>query len=623
MSEQIVQVVVGLPVEGPFDYTVPVGVGALRPGMRVRVPFGPRSCLGVVVGTGDRKNAQDLRSVEDILDERPVVDELPLRLCRELAGYYDCSLGEAIEMILPDALRQPRKVDGPAEQFSEPPAPGAIVERELLLFHDPGRSQAWASLLERIKKTVAAGRGVIVLVPEKVLIAGVVKKLEPDFAGRMVELDKRLSSAKELENWFAVKTGRAAIAVGTRSAVFAPFARLGLVVMTEEEHSAYKQEQSPHYHARDVVLLRARLENASAIFVSDVPSAELWWAARKKMLKLVSFEVPPESVWQLIDLTNYNRKKTSVLSVPLQNAITKTIAARGKVLLWLNRKGFSSSTRCQKCGFSLKCPHCDVNLMYSYSKKKMVCRRCRKKSDFPPVCPECRSSYLRSHGIGVEKLESEVARLFPQARVEHFDAESEALPKTFDILIATAAVMKSLAERPFDLIGVVQVDAELNRLDFRGTQRAFAVLTHLRFGARQKLIVQTRLAEHYCLRYAKCPDFRKFYREELRQRKDLEFPPEANLLSVGFRSVKEDAAARCANSFFEALTRKTPKGVSAIEPHPDVVAKLRDKYRFTVLMKGKSSETLLKCYHKAIKAVSRNRGVIVTMNPDYSPSVFL
>ena len=505
MNPQIVQVVIGLPVEGPFDYRVPDGSGPPQIGMRVRVPFGPRDCLGVIVGAGGRKGVGDLKCVEEILDDRPVLEGSQIRLCRELARYYDCSLGEAIEMILPDALRQPRKIDGPQNEFLSPPA--AQASKDLLLVHDPSRRQAWPYLLERIKKTVAAGRGVIVLVPEKVLIADAVRRLGPDFAGRIVELDKRLSSAKELENWFAVKAGRAAIAVGTRSAVFAPFTRLGLVVMTEEEHSAYKQEQSPHYHARDVVLLRARLQNASAVFVSDVPSAELWWAVRKKTLKLVSFDVKPASEWQLVDLTNYNRKRMSVLSVPLQNAITRTLSGGGKVLLWLNRKGFSSTTRCTKCGFSLTCPHCDVNLMYSYSKKKMVCRRCRKKSDFPPVCPECRSSYLRSHGIGVEKLESEVARLFPQARVEHFDAESEALPKAFDILIATAAVMKSLSELPFDLIGVVQVDAELNRLDFRGTQRAFAVLTHLRFGARQKLIVQTRLAEHYCLRYAKLPDF--------------------------------------------------------------------------------------------------------------------
>ncbi|MBI3617614.1 MAG: primosomal protein N', partial [Candidatus Omnitrophica bacterium] len=376
--------------------------------------------------------------------------------------------------------------------------------------------------------------------------------------------------------------------------------------------------------ARTLARMRAGVEGCSVLYVSSAPSAETWFyflkflkeQARKEKWQKVTCEAEHLSAMQIVDMTNYNPQKTSILSFPLQNAIRDTLAQQGKVVLLMNRKGFTTRTHCQQCGFTVKCDRCNVNLTYLYSQKAMVCRHCNFRTELPKVCPQCHGGYLRSSGTGTEKLESEVARLYPQARVGRFDTSSKSFPRQADVVITTKAVLREQGAMDASLVGVINFDAELHHLDFRSGHHAFALLVRLRQLAAQKLLVQTRMMDNYVLRAVSRNDFDGFYKKELELRKELGFPPYRHLVAICLRGVNEEFVFEQAKELSARLEKDRDAKVEISDPHPDVNPKLRDKYRFTILLKGRSVKSILAFIRKALKDFSRKRNTIVTINVD-------
>ena len=613
MSLRIAQIVVGLPVEGPFDYSVPAELaGKVAIGQRVRVLFNRRQRLGIVVGFKAKSLFKRLNPVLSCLDSPPALDEHALAFTRELSEYYACSWGEAIETWLPPALRTTRPLEW------TPPAPGAAREfaKNIILLHDKSFDKRWPFILEMARKALDANRGVIFLVPETAMVDAVVVHLAKAVSVPVIVFDKKASAVRGLKSWLAAREGKACVVIGTRSAVFAPSADLGLIVIYEEENTAYKQEQTPHYDARALARMRAGVEGCSVLYVSSAPSAETWEQARKEKWQKVTCEAERLSAMQIIDMTNYNPQKTSILSFPLQNAIRDTLAQQGKVVLLMNRKGFTTRTHCQQCGFTVQCERCNVNLTYLYSQKVMVCRHCNFRTELPKVCPQCRGGYLRSSGTGTEKLESEVARLYPQARVGRFDTSSKSFPRQADVVITTKAVLREQGAMDVSLVGVINFDAELHHLDFRSGHHAFALLVRLRQLAAQKLLVQTRMMDNYVLRAVSRNDFDGFYKKELELRKELGLPPYRHLAAIGLRGVNEDFVFEQAKELSARLEKGRDAKVEASDPHPDVNPKLRDKYRFTILLKGRSVKSILAFIKKVLKDFTKKKNTIVTINVD-------
>lgn len=617
MPSKIAQVVVDLPVEGPFDYSVgPSLKDKVAVGQRVRVLFNRRQRVGVIVGFKPKSFFKRLNPILSCLDSHPVLEENALAVTKALSVYYACAWGEAIATWLPTALRSAKYFEWTPPAPSPAPGDSGSLAGNTILLHDQGLQKRWPLILEMVQKTLAAGRGVIFLVPETALIEPVVAHLGKAVSSPTVVLDKKMSAAKELESWRAVREGNAKVVVGTRSAVFAPAADLGLIIIYEEENPSYKQEQTPHYDARALARIRAGVEGCSLVYVSSAPSAETWEEARKKKWQKVTLGADRLSLTQMVDMTNYNPQKTSILSFPLQNAIRDTLAKNGKVILLMNRKGFTTRTHCQQCGFTMKCGRCNVNLTYLYSQKVMVCRHCSFKADLPKVCPQCRGGYLRSSGTGTEKLESEAARLYPEARVGCFDTSSKSFPRQADVVIATKAVLREQGTMEAHLVGVINFDAELHHLDFRSAHHAFALLVRLRQLAVEKLLVQTRMADNYALQAVCKNDFAGFYKKELGLRKELEFPPYRHLVAIGVRGVDENFAFEQAKELFARLDKGHPAGIEISDPHPDVNPKLRDKYRFTILLKGRSVKSILAFIKKVLKDFTKKKNTIVTINVD-------
>ena len=364
------------------------------------------------------------------------------------------------------------------------------------------------------------------------------------------------------------------------AAVFAPVRQLGLIVINDEENISFKQEQSPFYHVRDVAQMRRKLEGSSVIYLSSAPSAEVWQEAGKKKA-MIHFEPDQRALMQIIDLTNYKPRKRSALSFPLINRIQETLAENGKVVLFLNRR-LLNENEIQKIGSE----------------------------------NEALAEYLRESGSRVQQLERDLARLFPYAKAARFDRDSDAVPKEANIIIATQAILRVLDEIPVGLLAVLEIDAEMNRLDFRSAQRTFTLLMHLRQAAGKRILVQTFQMNNYCIRAAVKPDFAKFYRQELKYRRELQLPPYRHLIEVACRGPQEEAVAGQAQALFTHLKERLPASAELMDPHHSPSGQWRGRVRVAIILKDKAVKPLIRHIKSALKAVKRNKSVIITINVD-------
>ncbi|MDD3374995.1 MAG: primosomal protein N' [Candidatus Omnitrophica bacterium] len=614
MKKQIAQVVVGLPVDKSFDYKIDSAfLGKIKVGQRVIVPFQSKKMMGFVVGLKETSPFEKLRSIINVLDSEPVISPNLLKLAEEFSKYYCCSFGEAVETFLPRNLKKTKK--SVEISIKKDVLPNKRKPRFFLVCGQP-TDQSWIKVLNKIKNTINAGQGVIVLVPENLKIKYVADQLKEQTKKEVIVLDKKIRGTEELKNWLRLKNAEASVVVGTRSCVFAPVYNLGLIVILEENNFSYKQDQSPFYHARDVALMRSRIEKCSFVALAQVPSVEIFFLTKSKEIDLVNLYPKTNLPVQVIDISNYKPRKNTLVSIPLYYAIEKTLNERGKILLLMNKRGFSSFGVCAKCQNVLKCPRCDVHLTYLFHSKEVVCRHCNYKSNRPEICPSCNVGYLNFTGQGIEKLESEVARIFPSARVSCFDRDSGQIKKDFDVLVATQAVLNLQKKPSFDLTAVVQLDSELNRLDYRAAHKAFSLLLHLKSLTNKQMVIQTRLADNYCIENLAKDDFLGFYENELELRKEIECPPFVHMAEVLVRSLKKESALIQADALYQNFLSQDIKGVEVSDPQPHMIAQLRDQYRFAILIKSKEVQKIVKVVRQGLKDIKRKADSIVTINVD-------
>lgn len=608
------KVVLGLPVEGPFDYSFdPRADKRISEGFRVWVEFGSRKKLGYVVGVSTKTRIKRVKPILEIIDKTPAVNQNVLSLTAKLSEYYACSWGEAIEAALPDALRKGRPVENNT---------AAVVDtrnrraQESLLIHDLNSGARWDIYLSRIKETLGTNRSVIALFPD----INSVLKARDTIAARLgitpVILYRK--QPNELENWLKAKNSNFNCIIGTRSGIFAPVNNLGLVIIDEEEEPVYKQDQVPHYHARQIAFMRCRIEKAALILGSGSPSLESFYLAKKEEIKymLLPREKSLPQVKVVDNKAEFNRFKQTgvILTKYLQDCIAQALDSKGKTLLFLNRHGFATSASCRNCQAILKCPRCDISLIYHYKDNVLSCRYCNFKMDPPKICPHCNAAYIRYQGSGIEKLESEVSRCFPQARVVRSDSPVDI--DNADILISTASIIKQ-AHRCFDLTGVLSIDNSLNRVDLRSTEKIFGLLTGLLMLTDKKMVIQTNAANHYSLQAIINNNAGIFYDEELRQRKQLKFPPFSHLCLVKLRSSRESIVREASGILFEDLSKRAlgNKSIKVLSLNRGQPEKLRGNFYWQILLESGSPLKMVKFLKLHLKNF-RHSGIIVTVDVD-------
>ena len=467
--------------------------------------------------------------------------------------------------------------------------------------------------LAAAQKAMDLGRTVLILVPEISLTPALEGALKARFQEEVAVMHSGLSDGERLDQWLKICRKEVRLVLGARSAIFAPLSDLGLIVVDEEHDGSYKQDEKLKYQARDLALLRGRDAEAVVVLGSATPSLETFQAALSQRYRLLVLSqrvgesrLPKVNV---VDMRLGADKKRAALTPMLKNALSETLEAKAQALLFINRRGTARLPMCLACGFVVKCLNCSVTLTLhnADNNPRLVCHYCGFEIEPLKRCPECGSKLLRYMGLGTERLEQEVIKAFPEARVARLDADT-ARPKgemprilralrerELDVLVGTQMITKGHDFPGVTLVGVIEADLGLHLPDFRAAERTFQLLAQVggRAGRGRdpgRVIIQTYSPDHYTLLQAERHDFPGFFDQELRQREELGYPPFARLALISFKGNSEirtrEAAENAARTGCAILKAKPDLPVELMGPAPAPLAKVKGKYRFQILIRG-------------------------------------
>ena len=525
---------------------------------------------------------------------------------------------------------------------------GAIknAQHVVFLLHGVTGSGKTEVYMQAIRGVLERGRGAIVLVPEIALTPQIVSRFVGRFGSRVAILHSNLSDGERFDQWHRIRMGNADIVVGPRSAIFAPMANLGIIVVDEEHETSYKQEDTaPRYHARDVAAKRSEISNCPLVLGSATPSLESFYRAQRgeyDLLRLPSrvknIKMPPV---RIIDMCNeLKQNNRTIFSTVLRNGIKDRIAKHEQIILFLNRRGFSSYVFCRVCGFAERCDNCSISLTFHFDTKLMMCHHCGDKRATSKVCPQCGSAYMRYFGLGTEQVEQDTIKAFPQASVKRMDADSTSRKdahqkildafksREIDILVGTQMIAKGLDFPNVTLVGVISADTALNFPDFRAGERSFNLLTQVagrsgRGKAGGEVIIQTYMPGHYSVQAAKTHDYLSFYRQEIAYREELLYPPLTHAATLLLRGEVEVEVIRLANTLLERLKTLQTQRFPEIEIRGPVAAplsKIMGKFRWHFFLRSNKVEKLRAFIRQAVRrdssfVLARNIDLIVDIDP--------
>jgi primosomal protein N' (replication factor Y) len=508
-----------------------------------------------------------------------------------------------------------------------------------------GKTEVYLRAIEEVIKT---NRQAILLVPEISLTAQMISYFRSRMQQPLAVLHSGLSRAERYREWQRIQEGRVSLAIGVRSAIFAPFPRLGIIIVDEEHDPSYKQEERIHYNARDLALVRGKLEKAIVILGSATPSLESFFNAQQGKIELLTLpsrierRAMPEV--KIVDMRCQRdpENQPPFLSQELRVALERTTAQGEQAILFLNRRGHSTFSLCRDCGFVYRCPNCSVSLIYHLSERTFRCHYCDYRILAPDRCPQCSSLNLELFGSGTQRIEDEIGKMFPKARVLRMDRDTtkkrQAHQKIYEqvrsgkvnLLVGTQMVTKGYDFPRVTLVGVLAADLSLNIPDFRSGERTFQLLTQVagrtgRGSQAGSVIIQTYNPNHYSIQFAKNQDFEGFYRREIEFRKEMGYPPLIRLIALRMEGNSQEKIIRFANRLAERARillheeKKFQKGVEVLGPSPAPLARLKGKFRFQMLFKGSPWAVLHAFAEEILSFSERNRMPGVKMTIDVDP----
>jgi len=516
-----------------------------------------------------------------------------------------------------------------------------------ILVHGVTGSGKTELYLRAIDLTLSLGKTAIVLVPEISLTPQTVERFKSRFAHVQEEvavLHSHLSDGERHDEWHKINNGAARIVIGARSAVFAPLERLGLIVVDEEHENSYKQEDAPRYHARDVAVYRAHMEGCAIILGSATPSMESYHNALAgkyelvRLLKRVDSRQMPKI--RIVDLRMEAGRGpgASILSETLCKAIRERLAKKEQSILFLNRRGFSTSLICTSCGYVCECPNCSISLTFHRAANRLVCHICGHTAVVPSKCPKCADPRIKYSGSGTEKVEELVAAFFPEAVVKRLDADSvsrkdslrEALHAfrtgKIDILVGTQMIAKGLHFPNVTLVGIVNADMSLHLPDFRAGERTFQLLTQVagRAGRGEvsgEVFVQTYTPFHPAIQFARHHDFPGFWEQEIEFREKTKYPPFWHALLITLRSESESHAAFSADTLARrvreaAASGSIPSDTVISNPAPAPIAKSHGQFRFHLMLRTRRMTRLSKGLAEILEKLTFPEEVLVSVDVD-------
>ncbi len=514
-----------------------------------------------------------------------------------------------------------------------------------ILLHGVTGSGKTEIYLQAIRAALERGRNAIVLVPEISLTPQTVERFKSRFADMpeaVAVLHSHLSQGERHDEWHKIHSGRARIVIGARSAVFAPLKEIGLIIVDEEHETTYKQEDAPRYHARDVAVVRAKLEKCAIVLGSATPSLESYHNATTSKYDLVTLTQRVDDrqmpVMRIVDLRQERRKEkvAPILSEKLSQAIADRLEKREQTILFLNRRGFSTSLLCRNCGQARNCPNCSVALTFHRHPAvagRLNCHLCGHTAAVPKKCPECGKDALIYAGFGTEKVESTVSQFFPKATVRRMDADSMTRKEAYrealrnfragkiDILVGTQMIAKGLHFPNVTLVGIINADLALHLPDFRAGERTFQLLTQVagRAGRGEtsgEVFVQTYTPFSPSIQFARHHDFAGYFQQELEFRERCDFPPFKHAILITVRSEHQGRAKLSAETLVRRLKEALPSEFTLSDATPAPLEKLQSQFRFHILLRGEAIMRLSRLVRETLEKLPLPEDVIATVDVD-------
>ncbi|MBA2378834.1 MAG: primosomal protein N' [Blastocatellia bacterium] len=556
---------------------------------------------------------------QELLDQAGVAASPVTTLAR--SGVVEIYLREILRDPITDTdgLRHPELTLNPEQQGALKEIEKALGDNQFqaFLLHGITGSGKTEVYIRAMRSTLERGGSALMLVPEISLTPIFSRRLRAVFGRKVAILHSSLSPGERFDEWRRIRSGAARIAIGTRSAIFAPLGNLRLIIIDEEHDPSYRQNESPYYSARDVAVMRAHMASAVALLGSATPSLETFHNAKTGKYRYL--QLPhriggrPLAKAELIDMREVFKRfggKDVILAPQFIEAIDEAHRKGEQSIILLNRRGFSSFVLCRSCGERLRCKNCDITMTYHRRNGRMVCHYCDHAATAPSKCPFCESTFLYFIGQGTEQIEDVLIKKFSHLKIVRIDRDSMTrkgeMTKTLlafdrgeiDMLVGTQMIAKGHDFPNVTLVGVVSVDAGLGFPDFRAAERTFQLLTQVAGRAGRgslpgRVLIQTYYPEHYALRHASEQDFDGFYTEEIRYRQRMNYPPFVVLASIMIKHRDQNYAMRSAKLLRDALDLSSPDRASRIlGPAPAPIARIKNEYRFQIIVKSPSRVVL-------------------------------
>ncbi|WP_294402237.1 primosomal protein N' [uncultured Clostridium sp.] len=501
-----------------------------------------------------------------------------------------------------------------------------------------GKTEVYMNL---VAETLNEGRSAIVLVPEISLTPQMIERFKGRFGEDVALFHSRLSDGERFDEWYRIKEGKARLVIGARSALFLPLKNLGLIIIDEEHENTYKSDQNPKYHTREVSEFICKLKKCRLVLGSATPSIETYYKAVNGDYKLIEMKnrVNGKQMprMEIVDMREELKSRNlSLFSRKLYNAINNTLNEKKQIILFLNRRGYSTFISCRSCGYVFKCPECDVSMTY-HNNGYLICHYCGRAEKVSKTCPKCASKYVKFFGAGTERVELEVKKYFPKARVLRMDVDTtrhknshESIYNSFkngeaDILVGTQMVSKGLDFKNVTLVGVLAADMSLNIPDYRAAERTYQIITQVagragRGSHEGKVIVQSYTPEHYSLKYAQEEDYEGLFREEINLRRLMGNPPFGKILLINGSSKYEEKLKKFMNNLQENLKKLIIEDLTMLGPVPCIITKLKENYRWQIIIKGnfndEFSEKVKDTLYQLNKSVYNEIRVSIDINPN-------
>jgi primosomal protein N' (replication factor Y) len=600
-----IEVALDLPLQRSFQYGVPAELAPrVKIGSRVLVPFRNRNLTGFVTRENKEGGEKQVRDVIKLIDDFPAVSPPLLKLGQWISDYYHCSLGQSLHSMLPIQYSLKNKEERGEVKKAPCPSPlppelscfgdhAARKKGNVFLLKAQRTKEKTSIFLSLIREVLARGRQVVLVVPEISYISSWHRLIQSEYRNSVAIFHSRLTKRQRYIHWMRMRKGEAHLAIGTRCLVFAPFPNLGLIVLDEEENLAYKQRETPRYHAREVAAKRGEIEGFPVVLMSQAPSLESWDRLKKgEYLSIPSSTTP--RVFPRMEIVDLCRQEDRIFSTPLKRAVKEALERHELAILFLDKRGFSRYLFCEECGEVLRCPNCNIGLTF-HLRGTISCHYCSYQEQSPVICPYCKGDKLRGMGIGTEQVEGEAKMRFPKALVRRADLDigssslygsvrDDVIKGKIDILVGTKLIIKEEILREAQMVGIILADSLLNLPDFRASERLFQLLVKIKRSIKRegKILIQTYNPTHYSLRCVRDRE-EDFYAEEMRVREELHYPPWVHwtriLLEGKTKAKVAEAGQRIANELDE-------KRVKFLGPSPCPFTKIKSRYRYQLILRN-------------------------------------